>query len=154
MSDRRELLKKILGELVENLTQAEIVLKKTLEDIDEKKLIAKITNSETLSWEEMNLIEAFAARFARLSDIFTQKFLRIIDELELVFDGSNIDRLNRAEKRGLIDSTETFMSIRELRNDISHEYKSADVLEVFIHCYKMSEPLLKATKKAVEYSSV
>ena len=44
------------------------------------------------------------------------------------------------------------MSIRELRNDISHEYKSADVLEVFIHCYKMSEPLLKATKKAVEYS--
>ena len=102
----------------------------------------------------MNLIEAFAARFAKLSDIFTQKFLRIIDELELVFDGSNIDRLNRAEKRGLIDSTETFMSIRELRNDISHEYKSADALEVFIHCYKMSEPLLKAAKKAVEYSLV
>jgi len=38
MRDRRELLKKILGELVENLTQTETVLKKTLEDIDEKKL--------------------------------------------------------------------------------------------------------------------
>jgi hypothetical protein len=64
MSDRRELLKKILGEIVENLTQAEIVLKKTLEDIDEKKLIAKITNCRFSKNSSGCLFETAALRFS------------------------------------------------------------------------------------------
>lgn len=57
-----------------------------------------------------------------MSDFLIVKIFRLIDILELEKPGSVIDRINRAEKRGIIDSAESFKDILRLRNDISHEY--------------------------------
>ena len=62
------------------------------------------------------------SRFARLSDIIIQKLLRGLDRYELEPSGSTIDVINRAERRGLIDSAGCWRDLRELRNEIAHEY--------------------------------
>ena len=60
-----------------------------------------------------------------------QKAFRGIDRVELESGGTLLDVLARAEKRGLIESLEQFRLLRELRNEIAHEYALADLVELF-----------------------
>ncbi len=66
--------------------------------------------------ESLERLEALAARFARLAYILVQKLFQAIDAIELVDEGSLLDRLARMEKRGLIESAAKWRQIRELRN--------------------------------------
>ncbi len=82
--------------------------------------------------------EALASRFARLVDIMTQKVFRAIEAVELEDNGTLIDRFNRMEKRRIIKNAETWQDIRDLRNQIAHEY-ALDTLEplyraIIKHC--------------------
>jgi uncharacterized protein YutE (UPF0331/DUF86 family) len=90
-----------------------------------------IGKKDIYSLDELEKFEALTSRFARTSDIVIQKIFRIIDRIELEFDGSVIDRINRAEKRGIIESAEAFKSMRRLRNQIAHEYMPSAVEEMF-----------------------
>lgn len=85
-----------------------------------------------LSIEEKESCEALTARFARLNDLLFQRLFRTLDQIELSDEGTGIDRLNRMEKRGIIESTASWKELREIRNQIAHEYlieKSDRVLE-------------------------
>jgi hypothetical protein len=67
--------------------------------------------------------EALVARFARASDLFIQKVLRSAALAEdPAWRGTLRDTLQLAEKRGWIESAETWLEIRELRNLAMHEY--------------------------------
>ncbi len=79
-------------------------------------------NKEELSIEEKESCEALTSRFSRLCDYLFQKVFRTLDQIELMDQGTGIDRLNRMEKRGVISSALLWREIRELRNDIVHEY--------------------------------
>ena len=79
--------------------------------------------------EECDALEAFAGRFARVSDMLVQRAFRGIDRAELEEPRSVLDVLARAEKRGLIESLEQFRLIREVRNEIAHEYLLDELLE-------------------------
>jgi len=76
-------------------------------------------------------LDALTSRFARMADILIQKVFRAVDALELVDEGSMLDRLNRAEKRGLISTAQQWREIRLLRNQIAHEYVLNDLRELF-----------------------
>jgi len=39
--------------------------------------------------------------------------------------------MNRAEKRGIVSSTELLHAIKDLRNNIVHEYKIAEITRFF-----------------------
>ena len=67
-------------------------------------------------------LDSLTSRFARLADVLTQQVFRLADQLDYLEEGSFIDRLNRAEKRGWIESSDDWRRIRELRNQISHQY--------------------------------
>lgn len=95
---------------------------------------------DDLSDEELESYEAFTSRFARLSDIIIQKNLRLLDLINLEDSGTVRDRINRAEKNAYIRSADQFIEIRELRNEISHVYRSETVQDIF--------------KKVIEYSSI
>ncbi len=56
---------------------------------------------------------------ARLSDLLIQKLFRPIDQPEDE-SGTIRDRINRAEKKGLIAAVAKFIEIRELRNQIAY----------------------------------
>jgi len=93
-------------------------------------------------------LEALTARFARLADLLVQKLFRAQDALLLEDEGSLLDRLNRAEKRGQIESAEQWREIRELRNQIAHEYVLEDLRELFEAVFRHAPLLLDAVEQA------
>ena len=91
------------------------------------------------TYEELESFEALTSRFARLSDIIIQKILRFFDVLDLEEAGTVRDRINRAEKKGVVKSADDFIKIRILRNEIAHEYKPETIPRKVINCVFFGE---------------
>lgn len=67
-------------------------------------------------------LEAFVSRFGRMQDTMADKlFPRWLLALAEV-PGSQIETLNRAERLGVLTSTERWLEMRNLRNCLVHEY--------------------------------
>lgn len=107
---------------------------------------------EDYTFGELDKFEALTSRFARTSDMLIQKIFRLIDILELERPGSVIDRINRAEKRGLISSAEIFKEIRHLRNDISHEYIPTAIEQMFAKVLELTPYIIDSVERVEKYS--
>jgi hypothetical protein len=94
--------------------------------------------------EEQDRFESLTAKFARLSDLIIKQAIKLIDILDLDEPPETIrDAINRAEKKGLIESGIRFVEIRKLRNRIAHEYAESDGdLVVIYRETLLSTPLL------------
>jgi uncharacterized protein YutE (UPF0331/DUF86 family) len=71
--------------------------------------------------------------------------------VEYVQAGSVIDVANRAEKRGFVNASQELRILKDLRNDIVHNYDSGDYEEVFENSLKFIPDLLEIVKKVNEY---
>lgn len=91
----------------------------------------KIGIKDDYSDEELESFESLTSRFARTSDILTQKILTTLFILLKENPQGFIDRANLSEKLGIIDSSGDLQAVRELRNVISHEYSMRDLTEIF-----------------------
>lgn len=87
---------------------------------------AALNAGEGMTSRELVPFEALASRFVRASDMLFSKVFRALDSLEFYENGSPLDVLNRADKRGLIEDFETIRQIRRMRNRIAHEYTVPD----------------------------
>jgi hypothetical protein len=67
-------------------------------------------------------LDAFVSRFRRLQDNIGDKFLPQLLMAVAEKPGAAIDNLDRAERLGWIESAETWLVIRKLRNQMVHEY--------------------------------
>jgi len=105
-----------------------------------------------LSYEQMDSFEALTSRFARLSDIVIQKAFRALDRLDLDDEGTIRDRINRAEKKGIIESADSFFDIRILRNEIAHEYKSEAIYSIFAKVLELAPVLIKSVGSIMSYA--
>lgn len=67
-------------------------------------------------------LEAFTSRFCRLQDTLGDKLLPAL--LNALGEPANalLINLNKAEKYGWLDSAEEWISLRQLRNKMIHEY--------------------------------
>ena len=114
---QNEILKKqLLLEELELLRKALATLNLSVEKC---KLI--ITKKE-YTFEEMESFDSLRSKFGRTSDLYTQKVLRTIWMLLHEPFVPFIDLLNKAEKIHLIWSADQLIEIRDLRNQITHEY--------------------------------
>lgn len=94
-----------------------------------------LANDEVLAEQ----VEAFTSRFCRLQDTIGDKllpaWLEAVGEQSTVF----IDNLDKAEKIGVLPSVDRWLELRQLRNQMIHEYIEdlrilADALQsAFIH---------------------
>ena len=107
-------------------------------------------NKELSDADEVSL-EAFSARFSRLSDYLMQRIFRTLDVIEFEDEGTLRDRMNRAEKKGLIESTQDFVKIRTLRNIIAHEYTDEEVIHIYQKVLELTPNLLDACKRIKQY---
>lgn len=73
--------------------------------------------------------------------------------IELDSSGTIRDRVYRAEKKKMIDNSETLIDIRLLRNEISHEYKSDTIHVIFEKVLHLTPLLLKNVESTVRYAS-
>jgi len=101
--------------------------------------------------DELDRFESLTSRFARLCDILLQKNFRLIDEIDLESQGTMRDRINSAEKKGLINSAERFIKCRMLRNEIAHEYTSENLLEIFRKVLEMTPILVESVEMVKTY---
>ncbi|BAF70372.1 hypothetical protein [Nitratiruptor sp. SB155-2] len=74
------------------------------------------------SEENIEKLETFAARFSRSVDILINKFLRSLDLAELESVERRLDSVIRAEKRGFVENYEELIELKNLRNELAHEY--------------------------------
>ena len=98
--------------------------------------------ADSLIHGELDKFESLKSRFARISDILTQKILKSIFLLLREDVKTFIDRINKAEKLEMIDSAEQLKTIRDLRNEIAHEYCIEDISEIFENVLKYGGTLL------------
>ncbi len=101
--------------------------------------------------EEMDAVETLCSRFSRSIDYLIRKVFRSIDDVEFENQGTLIDVVNNAEKRRLIESTGKMREIKEIRNEIMHEYVLEDVQKLFSDVLDATPAVLAIMKKTISY---
>ena len=110
-------LKELILVFWETLAQSLEALKKSVERCEN----IDFSNSD-LSDEDSDALDALTSKFARSSDIYTQKLLNSILRFKRENAVTFVDKMNIAEKAKIVKSAEKMIEIRDLRNEISHEY--------------------------------
>lgn len=82
------------------------------------------------SFEDEESFDSLTSKFNRSSDIYTQKVLRTIRLLLHEPFVPFIDYMNACEKISLIQSADEMIDIRDLRNQIAHEYLPETIHEL------------------------
>lgn len=77
---------------------------------------------QNLDEESLERLDAFRVRYASLQDILANKLFRSLLALEEEPALSMLDVLNAMEKRGVLDSFESWKRLRDLRNAFMHDY--------------------------------
>ncbi|PTN02227.1 hypothetical protein [Mangrovibacterium marinum] len=121
----KDLLKiQLLNEELDLLEKSVQTLQRSVEKC------TQIGRKEQYSFEELESFDSLTSKFGRTSDIYTQKVLRttwmLLHEPFVPF----IDLLNKAEKMALIQSADLLLEIRDLRNQIAHEYIPEAITEL------------------------
>ena len=92
--------------------------------------------------EQQESFEALTSRFARTSDILTQKVFKTLFILLQENTKTIIDAANLLEKLEIVENADDLLNIREIRNQIAHEYVESDIKALF-HDVLRYVPLLK-----------
>lgn len=99
------------------------VLRKSLEWLQRSYAKAhSVALDKPLSESDLEILETLSNRFSRAVDILISKVLRAIDLVELEEPGSRLDMVIRAEKRGFVAEYKTLIKLKDLRNELTHEY--------------------------------
>jgi uncharacterized protein YutE (UPF0331/DUF86 family) len=101
--------------------------------------------------EEFDHFENLTSRYARTTDMFVNQVLRCLDMIESVDSGTVIDIMNRAEKRGIVESADTLHELKDLRNEITHEYQIEKVESFYNSVLHATPVLFKFMENLHEY---
>ncbi len=113
----------------------------------------KIGLKKDYSIDEFGKFETLCSRFSRSIDFLIRKFLRTVDEYEFENQGTLVDVVNRAHKRGLFDDIKEIRTIKDIRNTIVHEYIEDDLVEIFDELLLHTPKLLEFMKNSIDYAS-
>lgn len=86
------------------------------------------TRLSQLNDEQIEALEQYLYRFTKLQDAMGQRLFKhsLAWLAEDVRSMAFIDQLNQLEKLGAIESAQTWLELRKLRNLLAHEYASDD----------------------------
>jgi uncharacterized protein YutE (UPF0331/DUF86 family) len=138
------LKKELFQELHKNLEKQTCWLERSLDK-------SKNLDLENLEFDEFDILETLSSRYARTIDFLVRKYWRALDSVEFETQGTLVDVVNRAEKRGLIPDIERFREMKDLRNEIVHEYLDDQLEETFSDIRVFGKELLEICKKSLDY---
>ena len=128
-------------------------LKKQLSWLERSFLIYKEIGIKTnYSLEEFDNLEILAGRFTRSIDFLVRKVFRSLDDVEFEDQGTLVDVVNNAHKRKLFNDMEEIREIRDLRNEIVHEYLDLKLKDSFSGLLDLTPKLIEIIKNTVSYS--
>ena len=102
-----------------------------------------IGRKESYTFEELESFDSLTSKFNRTSDIFVQKVLRsvwmLLHESFIPF----IDMMNKSEKMLMLRSADEMIEIRDLRNQIAHEYIPEAIRDLIPEVIELTSQLIE-----------
>lgn len=139
----------------EKLAQDFILLKKQLVWIDLSFVECKnIGIKKKYTVEEFGKFETLCSRYSRTIDFLIRKIFRTLDEYEFENQGTLVDVVNNAHKRGLFDNVDELRVMKDVRNTIVHEYIEDDLVEVFEEVLEYSAKLIVIVNSTIKYIEI
>jgi len=106
---------------------------------------------ETYTIEEFGKFEILCSRYSRGIDFLIRKIFRTIDEFEFENQGTLVDVVNNAHKRGLFEDIEELRIMKDVRNTIVHEYIEDALADVFDEVLMYAQKLMIIIKNTLKY---
>ena len=130
--------------------------KRSLESVREDVPIAS-EEINGLSNEQIDRIDLYLSRFSKLQDFITTKLFRSLARASLEDtsqDVSLIDTIRRMEKFGIIPSLEEWITIRQLRKSITHEYltDNQEIADNINMAHAKAEILIRTLKETQAFA--
>lgn len=100
-----------------------------------------------LTKEQLMCLDTLTGRFAKLQDVLGSKIFPLIIKAFERDDAQDTirDQLNKVEKLGALESVATWKELREIRNEIAHDYPDDEetIVRKINECATHCEALLK-----------
>jgi len=141
-------IQKIFCENLQLLNKNVQWLKKSFQKAQKMRLESK----KSLTESDLEILETLSNRFGRTVDILINKVLRSLDILELEDITRKLDIVIRAEKRGFVDDYTLLIEMKELVNELVHEYMQENLIEKFKEVLEKTSILIKIIDKVNQYS--
>lgn len=110
---------------------------------------------ENLNDEEIEAIDQYLFRFAKLQDTIGEKLFKLIvsEYVEDIEQLTFIDILNKLEKIGIIDNVNDWKILRKIRNDISHQYddEPQEMAEALNNIFAQKDVILDIFKRILKF---
>lgn len=127
-----------------------------------KKIVASLPldmeSYTKLNEDEVEHIDQYLFRFAKLQDAIGKRFFKVIfvSLEEDIEDISFIDLLNRLEKLNVLDSAEQWLELRKIRNVLSHTYEDEpEEMSIAINdIFDKKEAIEKIYKQLIAYNNL
>lgn len=113
--------------------------------------VKDLSTPENFSIEQFNQFENLCSRYARTIDFLVRKVFRCLDDVEFENQGTLIDVVNHAHKRGLFEDIELIRQIKDIRNEIVHEYLDDALQSVFADVLKTAPELITIGRTTLVY---
>ena len=111
----------------------------------------KIGIKQEYSIDEFGKFETLCSRYSRGIDFLIRKIFRTLDEYEFENQGTLVDVVNNAHKRGLFEDIEELRIMKDVRNTVVHEYIEDDLVEVYDEVLQYTETLILIIKNTLNY---
>ncbi len=146
--------KAIVEQLIQITSKEARYLLRTATRLHALKIDISWVKSLDESDENSEMLDAFVSRHGRLQDTLGDKLLPALLRASLEKTGAQLDNLLRAEKFGWIESTESWVELRELRNRLVHEYMETadDLLEALQQALRSVPVLIETQRRMAEYA--
>jgi hypothetical protein len=115
----------ILSKRFDKLEKHYIAIKEYRELIDELCEELNIYDPftfNTLKPEKRAILDAYLKRFASIQDFLGAKIFSLLLELAGINNSKMSEVLSNIEKENIIDSLENWIELREVRNELEHDY--------------------------------
>ncbi len=112
---------------------------------------SKIGIKQEYSIDEFGKFETLCSRYSRGIDFLIRKIFRTLDEYEFENQGTLVDVVNNAHKRGLFEDVEELRIMKDVRNTVVHEYIEDDLVDVFDEVLQYTEKLIIIIKNSLNY---
>ena len=110
-----------------------------------------ISIKENYTIDEFGKFEILCSRYSRGIDFLIRKIFRTIDAFEFENQGTLVDVVNNAHKRGLFEDVEELRIMKDVRNTIVHEYIEDALVDVFDEVLMYTDKLIIIIENTLKY---
>lgn len=153
-SQTKQILKKRLQKLEKNHT-ALSEYKTLIDDMLKKKDIYSKDVFQSLKPQEKAIFDAYLKRFSSTQDFLGSKIFPLLLDISGINSSRMSEVLYHIEREGIIDTLEKWIELREVRNELEHDYPEIldEALEDLKFCVESFQILDSYYKNSLEFAS-